>query len=86
MALIAEISTAFITSPGRIEGAVMGEDFKGDHLEFMEDIHQDMKDFVIEFFAQTYAKIRESGFTGDTVIGDAGISAIGPTPVLIPKE
>ena len=86
MALIAEIGTAFIPGPGGIEGAVMGEDFEGNHLEFMEDIDEDMKNLIIELFAQTYAKIRESGFTGDTVIGDTGIGAIGPTPVLIPKE
>jgi hypothetical protein len=43
-ALIAEVSAAFISCPSGIEGAVMGQDFKGDHFKLVKDIDQDMKD------------------------------------------
>jgi hypothetical protein len=47
--LSAEVGAAFITSPGRIRGAIMGEDFKGDHFKLMENGNQYMKDFIIIF-------------------------------------
>ena len=48
--LIAEVSTPFVASPCGIKGSIMGEDFKGNHLELVKDINQNMEDFIIEFF------------------------------------
>ena len=44
-ALITKISAAFISRPGRVQSAIMGQDIKGDHFKLVKDIHQDMEDF-----------------------------------------
>ena len=70
-ALIAEIGAALIPSPGRIKRAVMSQDFKGDHLQLMKDIDQDVKDFIIAGCAQSLSKMGKSCLTRDVVWGNA---------------
>ena len=69
--LITEIGAALIPSPGRIKGAVMSQDFKGDHLQLMKDIDQDVKDFIIAGCAQSFSKMGKSCLTRDVVWGNA---------------
>jgi hypothetical protein len=64
-ALIAEIGTAFISSPGRIKSAVMGQHFKSDHFQLMKGIDQDVKDFIIVGGAYPASKIGKSCLTRD---------------------
>ena len=84
--MIAEISTAFISGPCRIERAVMGKDLKSDHFKLLKDADQNVEDLVIEGLAYPDTKIRESGFTRDMFHGDSGIGAISPTSILVPKD
>jgi len=42
----------------------MGQDLEGDHLELVEEIDEDMEDFIIEVFAQADTEMGEGGFTG----------------------
>jgi len=46
MALIAEVSAAFIPRPCGIESTVMGQDIKGDHFKLAKDVDKDMEDFT----------------------------------------
>lgn len=64
----------------------MGQDLKGDHLELMKEIDEDMEDFVIEVFAQADTKMGEGSLTGQMIHGDSGIAAIGSSPVFIPEQ
>ena len=50
LTLITKVGAAFISSPGRVQGTVMGQDIKGDHFKLVKDIHQDMEDLVVEIF------------------------------------
>ena len=84
-ALLTEIGTALVASPGREEGSIVGEDFEGDHLQFLEDADQDMKDFIIEGFPDTFTEIRQGPFAGDPIESDTGIGSVGPTPVIIAR-
>ena len=81
--LMAKVSTAFITSPCGVEGAVMSQDFKGNHFELVKDFNKDMKDFIIEIFAEVKPKMRESARRRDMIHGYAGVSSISSSPVLI---
>ena len=42
-----------------------GKDFKSDHLQFVEDIDEDMKDLIVECFLEADTKVGEGAFTGD---------------------
>jgi len=84
-AFIAEVGAAFVSCPGRIEGAIMGEDLEGNHFQIMEDAHQDMKDVIVSFFSDALAEVGKGSFGGD-VFEDAGILPIVFPPVLIPKH
>ena len=48
--MIGKIGAAFIPRPTRIEGAIVGQDLKGDHLELMKDIDKNMEDLIIKVF------------------------------------
>ena len=63
----------------------MGEDFEGNHFEFMEDINEDMEDLIIEVMAEADTKVGEGGFTGDMIHGYAGVRSVSPAPVFIVK-
>jgi len=70
-ALVTKVGTPLVSCPGRVKRAVVGEDFKGDHLQLVEDIDQDVKDFIIAEGAYPAFKIGESGLTGDIVWANA---------------
>ena len=63
----------------------MGDHFEGNHLQVMEDAHQDMKDVVVSFFSEALAEVGEGSFGGD-VFSNTGISSVLTSPFLIPKH
>jgi hypothetical protein len=85
-ALIRKPGTAFVSSPCRIQSAVMGQNFKGNHFKLVKNTDQDMKDFVVEFFTQSSSENGESAFARDVVFRDTGMCSITTAPVLIPKQ
>ena len=56
-ALITEVSTAFISSPGGVQSPIVGQDVEGDHLKLVKYIHQYVKDFIVAVLTQTESKI-----------------------------
>ena len=82
-ALIAKIGTPLVPSPGGVKRAVVGQDFKGDHLQLMEDIDQNMEDLIIAGGAYPASEIGKSRLTGDIVGGDACKPAVRSAAVLI---
>jgi hypothetical protein len=82
---ITEVGAAFVSGPGMIEGAVMGEELEGNHFQVMEDAHQDMKDVIVSFFSDALAEIGEGSFGGD-VESNAGIAPIFTSSFLLPKH
>jgi hypothetical protein len=82
---ITEVGAAFVSGPGRIEGAVMGEDLEGNHFQVMEDAHQDMKDVIVSFFSDALAEVGKGSFGGD-VFNNTGIVPIFTPSFLIPKH
>ena len=82
---MAEECTAFVSGPGRIEGAVMGDNLEGNHFQVMEDAHQDMKDVIVSFFSDALPEVGEGSFGGDVGI-NAGKAPIFTSPFLIPQD
>ena len=74
-----------VSGPGRIEGAVMGEDLEGNHFQVMEDAHQDMEDVIISFFSDALPEVGKGSFGGD-IFNNTGIVTIFPASFLIPKH
>ena len=64
----------------------MGKDIKCNHFKLVKDVNQEVKDFVIECFAQAFTKDGEGAFTRDIIFGDPGIAAISPTAIFIPDN
>jgi len=75
MTAVTEIGTALIPGPGRIKGAVMGQDVESDHFQLMENINQNMEDFIVELFTESGSKVGKSCFTGD-IVGNAGVGSV----------
>jgi len=82
---IAEERAAFVSGPGMIEGAVMGEELEGNHFQVMEDVHEDMKDVIVSFFSDALAEVGEGSFGGD-VGSNTGIVPIFTPSFLFPKH
>lgn len=82
---ITEVGAAFVSGPGRIEGAVMGEDLEGNHFQVMEDAHQGMKDVIVSFFSDALPEVGKGSFGGD-VFNNTGIVSIFTPSFLIPKH
>ena len=82
---ITEVGAAFVFGPGRIEGAVMGEDLEGNHFQVMEDAHQDMEDVIVSFFSDALPEVGKGSFGGD-VFNNTGIVPIFTPSFLIPKH
>ena len=80
-----EVGAAFVSGPGRIEGAVMGEYLKGNHFQIMEDAHEDMKDVIVSFFSDTLPEVGEGSFGGN-VFNNTGIVPIFSPSFLIPQH
>jgi len=81
--LIAEIGTSFVSSPCGIEGSIVGEDLKGNHLEVMEDSYKNMEDFIIQGFADANTEMREGALRRDMLHGDASIGTVRSASVFI---
>ena len=64
----------------------MGKDLKGDHLKFMKDANQNMKDFIVKPFPQADTKVRKRAFRRDIIHGDARIGTVTPTSVFVMKD
>jgi hypothetical protein len=86
MALVAEVSAAFVPGPGVEESAVVGEDFVGNHAELFEDADQDMKDLLVEILAKARSEIGEGCLAGEILHGEAGISSVGPSLVFVADQ
>ena len=84
--LAAEVGAALVPGPGWEEGSVMREDLEGDHLKLFKDTHHHVEDFLVEKFAKACSEVGEGGLAGQVLHGKAGISSIGPSPVLIAKQ
>jgi hypothetical protein len=84
-ALIAKIGASFISRPAGIEGSVVREDFEGDHLQFMKNTNEDMKDFIVEGFSEPLSEVGKGSLTRQTRHGKAGIGTISPAFVLVPE-
>jgi hypothetical protein len=82
---ITEVGAAFVSGPGMIEGAVMGEDLEGDHFEVMEEAHQDMKDVIVSLLSDALAEVGEGSFGGD-VVDNACMAPIFTSSFLLPKD
>ena len=61
----------------------MGEDFESDHVKLMEDINEDMEDFIVTGRAESISEICEGCFTGDIFDTDTGQVAVGAAEVFI---
>lgn len=85
-ALVAEVCAAFVSGPSWEKGPIMSKDLGGDHLELLEDLDQDMKDFLVEIFAEACSEIGERGLAGQVFQAEAGISAIGSASILVPEQ
>ena len=86
LTLLAEVSTAVVVRVGRKEGAVGGEDGKGEKAEEANDLDQDLRDFDIEGLSQTIFEMSEIGFTGNMIRRDTGIEAIMFSLFFIPDS
>jgi hypothetical protein len=82
---IAEVGAAFVSGPGMIEGAVMGEELEGDHFQVMEDAHQDMKDVIVSLLSDALAEVGEGSF-GRDAFNNAGIAPIFTSSFRFPKH
>jgi len=82
---ITEVSAAFVSGPGRIEGAVMGEYLEGNHFQVMEEAYQDMKDIIVSFFSYALAEVGKGSFGGD-VESNTSIAPIFTPSFLFPKH
>jgi len=82
---ITEVGAAFVSGPGRIEGAIMGEYLEGNHFEVMEGANQDMKDVVVSLLSDALAEVGEGSFGGD-VVDNAGIVPIFTPSFLLPQH
>jgi hypothetical protein len=51
MALITEVSAAFVVGVRREECAISGEDFKREKAQEVDDLYQDLSDLGIEIFS-----------------------------------
>lgn len=85
-ALVAEVCAAFVSGPSWEKGPIMSKDLGSDHLELLEDLDQDMKNFLVERFAQACPKIGQRCFTGQVFQMEARISPIGSTSILVPEQ
>jgi hypothetical protein len=81
--LIAEIGTSFISCPGWVQGSIMGQDLKGNHLELMEEVHQHMEDFIIEPFPEADTEIGEGPLRRDMAHRDASGGPVRAASVFI---
>jgi len=64
----------------------VSEYFESDHFKHIEDIDEDVEDFVVKVFSQTDSEVGEGGFRGDVLHGYTGMGSIGPAPVFIVKN
>jgi hypothetical protein len=71
-----EVGATFVVGVRREEGAIGGEDGKGEEAEESNDLNQDLRDFDIEAFSQAIFEMSEIGLTGDMRRRDACIEAI----------
>jgi hypothetical protein len=83
--LLTEVGAAFVSGPGRIEGAIMGENLEGNHVQVMEDADQNMKDVIVSFFSNALPKVGKGSFRGD-VSNNTGIFPILTPSFLIPQH
>jgi hypothetical protein len=84
-ALITKICTAFVSCPGRIEGAIMSQNVKGNHFQPVKDTHQHMEDFVVQRCSQPGSEVGKGCLTGNMGI-DACKQTIRPAPMLITQD
>ena len=54
----------------------MGEDFEGNHFQFVKDINEDMENLIIEVVAEADTKVGESGLRGDVTHGFPGVCSV----------
>jgi hypothetical protein len=64
----------------------MGQDLKGDHLEVIEDTHEDMEDLIIEPVAEADTEIGEGPLRRDMAHRDASVSPVRSASVFIVED
>jgi hypothetical protein len=86
MTFITEVSAALVVAVRRKEGAIGGEDLKGEEPEEADDLNQDMSDLGIAFFSQAIFEMSEIGFTGNMRGRDPSIEAIMSSLLLVSDD
>jgi hypothetical protein len=74
--ILAKVRTAFVSGIGRKKGSVGCNDFKRQKSQQISDVHEGLKDAVVQGFAQAVFEIGECGFTRDKVVINAGVEPV----------
>ena len=69
--ICAKVRTAFVSGIGRKKGTVGCNDFKRNKSQQIGDMHEGMKDAIVQGFAQAVFEIGECGLTRDKVSTNA---------------
>jgi len=74
--ILAKVRAAFVSGIGRKKGPVGCNDFKRKKAQQIGDMHEGMKDAIVQGFAQAVFEIGECGLTGDNPMIDAGVESV----------
>lgn len=74
--ILAKVRTALVSGIGRKKSSIGCNDFKRKKAQQIGDVHEGMKDAIVQGFAQAVFEICECGFTGDKPMIDTGVEPI----------
>ena len=74
--ILAKVRTAFVSGVGRKKGSVGCNDFKRKKSQQIGDVHQSMKDAVVQIFTQAVFEIGECSLTRDKGFVNAGVEPV----------
>ena len=74
--ILAKVRTAFVSGIGRKKGSVGCNDFKRKKSQQIGDVHEGMKDAVVQGFTQAVFEIGECSLTRDKGFVNAGVEPI----------
>ena len=74
--ILAKVRTAFVSGVGRKKGSVGCNDFKRKKSQQIGDVHEGMKDAVVQGFAQAVFEIGECGFAGNKAGANTSIESV----------
>jgi len=81
LTLSTKVSAALIAGVAGKEGSVGGENLIGEEAQKLGDLHQHMKDPIVEFLPQPVLKVGDGGLTGQMLFIDTGILPVVFPPV-----